>query len=251
MPTASARSARLFSRYAPRNREIHLAPLDRSLAFSLPAAADTTHSLCLSLARSQTARRALAVIFALTSDAEPAADELAAALEAQPAAPSIVPRFDEVLTSPTLQSALARRQAAIACAADDGDQVGTSEDQASMSMPAGGVGTLAGALAALAPFDDAAVMGGEAPGLAALDDTSRVLARDMRRQNAEMLLAAPTHGAKRIGVCCTQMLACISGWPLDRLGHAIKSSSVGSTSFKILPGSQEMMAVWHSGLLRV
>ena len=43
----------------------------------------TPLTLFASLSRwlSQTARRALAVIFALTSDAEPAADELAAALE--------------------------------------------------------------------------------------------------------------------------------------------------------------------------
>ena len=47
----------------------------------------------------------------------------------------------------------------------------------------------------------------------------RVFARDVRRQNAEMLLAAPTHGAKRIAACCTQMLE-----PLELRGHLLHAS---------------------------
>ena len=33
-----------------------------------------------------------------------------------------------------------------------------------------------------------------------------VFARDVRQQNAETLVAAPIHGAKRLAACCTQLL---------------------------------------------
>ena len=71
----------------------------------------------------QIARRALASILALTTDVEPDANLLASALETSSAAQdsfSPPPRFDELLGSPSLQAALAQRQAAAgATAAND------------------------------------------------------------------------------------------------------------------------------------
>ena len=92
-------------------------------------------------------------------------------------------------------------------------------------------GTLADALAALAPLEESEpaaarsvaspLIGSAVAGAAAAVTVwdQRVFARDVRRQNAEMLLAAPTHGAKRIAACCTQRLE-----PLELRGHLLHAS---------------------------
>ena len=202
------------------------------------------------------ANRALSSILALTSsEAEPDVADLHAAVhaprlgsDAGASGASAVPRYDEVLSSPSLQVAIARRHAADAAAAVDAagaDDAADADDAAAVAMATEATGTVGGrgglieALLTLTAFDEAncnsemtagagqtgdptpapiAIVGAKpkpaaASGGAAAPASSplpiwdqRVFARDVRRQNAETLLSAPTHGARRLAACCAHMV---------------------------------------------
>lgn len=177
--------------------EYSLGSLEQACAEPSGKSRDEAHAM---------ARRAIACILALCSDAEPEAAELSASLDAARAASraAAIPRFDELVASPPLQGALARRLAeSTAAAAKSGSAPAAATPAPPRADPFGD------ALAALSPFEvDGADVTVGAAGAASHSAASvwdpRVLARDLRRQNAEALLASPCNGAKRLAACCTQ-----------------------------------------------
>jgi hypothetical protein len=212
----------------------------------------------------QIARGALAAILALTADGTPDASELGRALVARAersASEAALPRFDELLASPPLQLALARRQAATeAVARGTGQSTGGTNALSAATAGAddgggaadGGGGRLADdpladALAALSPLAALAaeegasttftapaggapsqaaaphMIGGSATALGTPRGDHTLFVRDVRRQNAEALLAAPVHGARRIASCLTQLLE-----PLELRQHLLSGSGSGA-----------------------
>ena len=158
----------------------------------------------------------------LTADSVPAPSKLAEALEAgvhqrgASASAAYPPRFDEALASPSLQTALARRQLTQDAARGTGQSAGggglarTSGGGSSGASAATG-DPLADALAALSPLaalaseegaDSLRIVGGEDDGVTkpspsggsprvggsapACSGEQALFARDVRRQNAEV-----------------------------------------------------------------
>ena len=220
-----------------------------------PAALDTAKRADTMMS----AHRSLAAIVALCTDAEPDADALAAPLaDAHAELASLpTPRFDELIALPGLQVALTRRHATLPTErpappaapappantpAGGGVAAATAAALASNSSQAD---VFAEALALIAPtstivpevafyqYGMAASEGlaaGTAAGAAGVGAPAeawdaRVLARDVRRQTAEALLASPTLGARRLTSCCVRLLE-----PLELRQHLLRQAPVGAAS---------------------